>query len=64
MWFRMQNQLLHAPVVEVGDIQFVLRRTSHGVQPTELPEFPPADAEHAHYLSVERQLIHAARIGV
>src|ERR1700722_19092117 len=61
---RLQNQLLHAPVQELGDIQHVLRRTRHRVNPAELLQLLAGLAEHAQHLAVEAELVDAARPGV
>src|SRR5882757_352795 len=57
---RLQQQLLHPPVQELGDIEHVLGRARHRVDPAELLELLAGLAEHAQNLAVERQLVDAA----
>ena len=59
--FGLQQQLLHAPVQQLGDVQHVLRRAGDLVDPAELLELAARRADHAEHLAVERQLVDAAR---
>src|SRR4051812_7157908 len=54
---RMQDQLLDAPVVHVGDVDGVFRRAGDAVRPVELPELVTGLAEHADDGAVEGQLV-------
>ena len=58
---RLQDQLLHAPVQELADVEHVLRRAGDRVDPAELLQLLAGLAEHAEHLAVERQLVDAAR---
>src|SRR3984893_1632557 len=60
----MQNQLLHAPVVEVGDIELVFGWTGDTMSLTDLFELTPGRAQHAHDLAVQGQLVDPAREGI
>ena len=60
----MQNQLLHAPIQDFGDINFVLRRARDLVNPAELLQLVAHASEHADHFAVQRQLVNAARISV
>src|SRR5258706_8722588 len=51
---RMQNQLLHAPVEQLRDIEHVLRGAGDLVDPAELLQLLAGFAEHAEHLSVQR----------
>jgi hypothetical protein len=48
----MKNQFLHAPIDNLGDEQFIFRRASHSVNPSELLGQSSCLAEH---LAVEAQ---------
>src|SRR5580692_4191152 len=61
---RMQDQLLHPPIEDFGDIERVLVRAGDGVDPAELLELLAGAAEHAQNLAVEAQLVDAARKSV
>src|SRR4029079_2777695 len=61
---RLQDQFLHPPVQEFGDIQHVLRRAGHRVNTAKLLELLSGLAEHAEHLALETQLIDAAGPGV
>src|ERR1051326_965142 len=62
---RMQQELLHAPIQNFGDVECVLVRAGDGMHPTELLELFSRAAEHPQHLAIERQLVEAAgeRIG-
>jgi hypothetical protein len=49
----MQHPLLHAPVQQFGDKEYVFRRTYHFVNPAELLQLFALLAEHAQDLTVE-----------
>src|SRR6267154_4358602 len=51
---RVQNQLLHAPVEQLRDIEHVLRGAGDLVDPAELLQLFAGFAEHAEHLSVQR----------
>src|SRR5580692_4991887 len=57
---RMQDQLLHPPIEDFGDIEHVLVRAGDGMDPAELLELFAGAAEHAQNLAVEAQLVDAA----
>src|SRR4029077_12131225 len=57
----MKQELLHAPVEDLGDVQLVLRRACNFVNPAELLRLLPCLAEDAEQLSVERDLIYTSR---
>src|SRR5581483_132850 len=61
----MQDELLHAPVQHLGDVELVFRGAGHFVYPAELLELLAGFPEYAEDLAVERQLIDAAgkRVG-
>src|SRR5882672_7651391 len=61
---RMEQQLLRAPVQELGDVELVLRRAGELVNPAELLERLARAAEPALHLAVERELVDTARIRV
>src|SRR6202035_442083 len=61
---RMQDQLLHAPIQDFGDIEGVLVRAGDGVDPAELLELFAGAAEHAQNLAVQAELVDAAGEGV
>src|ERR1700689_2857052 len=57
---RMQDQLLHAPIEDFGDVERVLVRAGDGMDPAELLELLAGAAEHAQNLAVEAELVDAA----
>src|SRR5438067_13898306 len=57
----MKQQLLHAPVEELGNVEHVLRRAGDLVDPAELLQLLARFAEHAKHLAIERELVNAAR---
>src|ERR1043166_10004939 len=61
---RMQDELLDAPVQNLGDEQHVFGRTRHLVNPAELLELLARRPQHTQHLAVERELVDAARIGI
>src|SRR5207237_7722608 len=63
---RIEDQLLHAPVQDFGDVDLVLVRTGDLVHPAELLELLAGLAEPAEHgaLAVERDLVDAARISI
>src|SRR6185436_20211042 len=58
---RMEDQFLHAPIHDLGDIKFVFRRTGDFVNPAELLWLFAGAAQNAENLSIESQLIKPAR---
>src|SRR5580693_3975223 len=60
----MQDQLLHPPIEDFGDVEHVLVGAGDGVDPAELLELLAGAAEHAQNLAVEAQLVDAARKSV
>src|SRR5580704_12894937 len=61
---RMQDQLLHAPIENFGDVKRVLVRAGNLVNPPELLELLAGAAEHPEDLAVKRKLVDAAGEGV
>src|SRR5882762_8464490 len=57
---RLQRQLLHAPVEQLGDIELVLAWTRDLVDPAELLRLVSRLAEPSEHLAVERQFVDAA----
>src|SRR5207245_11752151 len=57
--FRMQDQLLHAPVHDFSDVEFVFRRARHFVNPSKLFLLFAGVAKDAKDLPVQRQFIDA-----
>jgi hypothetical protein len=57
----MKNQLLYAPVQNLGDVKFVLRRAGHLVNPAKLFKLFSGLAQHAEKLPVEGHFVDAAR---
>src|SRR6266481_6430460 len=57
---RLQRQLLHAPVEQLGDVELVLARAGDLVNPAELLRLVSRLAEPPEHLAVERQLVDAA----
>src|SRR5271155_860701 len=57
----LEDQLLHAPIQELGDIKHVFRRTRHRVNPAELLQLLAGPAEHAQHLAVEAELVEPPR---
>ena len=55
---------MHAPVQQLGDVEHVLRRAGHRVDPAELFQLLAGLAEHAQHLAVEAELVDAAGPGV
>src|SRR3982750_4545556 len=53
------DQLLHTPVQEFADPDFVLGRARDGMPPAELPEVLAGLAVYPEHLSVERHLVDA-----
>src|SRR5438094_555240 len=60
----MQDQLLHAPVEQRGDVEQVFRRAGDFVDPAELLELFPGLAEHAEQLALQAELVDPPRVGV
>src|SRR6188508_3331700 len=58
---RVQQELLHAPVQDLGHVELVLRRAGDLVDPAELLQLLPGLAQHAQDLPVERHLIYTSR---
>ena len=58
---RFENQLLHAPIQKLADIEFVLRRAGDFVNPAELLELLAGAAEIAQHFAVQAELVDAAR---
>src|SRR5437763_5211948 len=61
---RLENQLLHAPIQELGDVELVFRGAGDFVNPSKLLELLARLAEHSQEFSFERQLIDASGKGV
>src|SRR5262249_22570168 len=61
---RMQNELLHAPVQNLGNVEVVLGWACDLVDPAELLELLARFPEIAEHLAVEAQLVDAAGIGI
>src|SRR6266404_5150966 len=59
-----EDEFLHAPVEDFGDVEFVFRRAGDGVDPAELPGLFAGFAEHAENSSVEGEFVDAAGVGV
>ena len=57
----MQKQLLHAPIQQFADVDFVFRRARDFVNPSELLELLAGLAQHADNFSVQREFVDAAR---
>src|SRR5262249_45521641 len=55
---RIEYQLLHPPVEQLGDVEQVLGRAGDLVDPAELLELLARLAEHAEHLALERELVH------
>src|SRR5262245_65870087 len=55
---------LHAPVKDLGDVDFVLGRAGDLVDPAELPELLARLAQPTEHLAVKRELVETAREGV
>src|SRR5215470_19727973 len=58
------KELLHAPVQDLGDVDFILGRAGDLVDPAELLELLARLAHHAKHLAVKRELVEAARESV
>src|SRR5262245_64263891 len=58
------EQLLHAPVQDLGDVDFVLGRAGDLVDPAELLELLARLAQPTEHLAVKRELVETAREGV
>src|SRR5467141_3858990 len=57
----MQDELLHAPVQQFANVDFVFRWARNFVNPAKFLELFPGLAEHAEDFSVQADLVHAAR---
>src|SRR3984957_20982265 len=53
---RLQDQLLYPPVQQFADIEHVLGRTGHRMDPAELFQLLAGLAEHAEHLAIEAEL--------
>src|SRR3954470_24439072 len=60
----MQDQLLHSPVEELGNIEYVFGRTRDLVYPAELLHLLARLAEHAEHFPIERKLVDATGISI
>src|SRR5438552_18781742 len=60
---RLEQQLLHAPVRGLGDVDFILRRAGELVAAGKFLEVASRPADHAQHLALERQLEDAAGEG-
>src|SRR6266446_2107967 len=60
----MQDQLLHAPVEQLGDVQQVFRRAGDFVDLAELLELFSGLPEYAEHLAFQAELVDPARVGV
>src|SRR5215831_9928790 len=61
---RAQEELLHAPVQDLGDVDLVLRGTGDLVNPSELLGLLARAAEIAQHLALQAELVHAPGIGI
>src|SRR5215831_7403560 len=59
-----QDELLHAPVQDLGDVDLVLRGTGDLVNPSELLGLLARAAEIAQHLALQAELVHAPGIGI
>src|SRR5882672_6595839 len=59
-----EDEFLHAPVEDFGDVEFVFRRAGDGVDPAELPGLFAGFAEHSENFSVEGEFVDAAGVSV
>src|SRR5262250_2718590 len=59
-FLRVEDDLLHTPVVHICDIQRVLGWTCQAVSPTELPHVVSRFTEHSNDLAVQGELVNAA----
>src|SRR5882724_5127097 len=62
IWF--QNELLHTPIQNLGNVQFVFRRTSNLMNPTKLSQLFPGFAQHTQHFAIQTQFVNAARKSV
>src|SRR5438876_1255677 len=60
----MQDQLLHAPVEQLGDVEQVLGRAGDFVDPAKLLELFSRLAEYAEHLALKAELVDPPRVGV
>src|ERR1035438_8152918 len=58
---RMQEQFLRPPIQELGDIDLILRRACHLVNPAELLGLAAAAAQNPEHFAVEREFVDAPR---
>src|SRR5215831_695275 len=58
---RMESELLHAPIENLGHIERVLGRTGDLMDPAELAGRAAAGADHPQELAVERELVDSSR---
>jgi len=63
-FLRMQHDLLHPPIVHVGDKEGVLRRARQAVNPVELPHVVSRFAERSDDFPLQRQLVNPARLRI
>src|SRR6478672_82738 len=59
---RVERELLHAPVVHVGDVQIVFSRARDGVNPVELLHLMARLAHSPEDLAVQRHLVNTPRL--
>ena len=60
----MQDELLHTPVQQFAEVDFVFRRARDFMNPAKFLELFPGLAKHAEDFSVQADLVHAARKSV
>jgi len=60
----MQNEFLHAPIQQFGDVDFVFRRAGDFVNPAELFQLLAGLAKPAQDFSVQAEFVDAAREGI
>src|SRR5579863_5279958 len=61
---RMQDQLLHTPIEDFGDVEGILIRAGYAVHPAEFLELLAGTPEQPKHLAVKRELVDAAWKGV